>query len=340
MLVICYSVDNHLPKRNLACNTVLNDSSLHHGTTINSNGYVIESVDPVNVNNLSCSEYAKKKIAILKSLLAKCDAKLIPMGYGATGQKLSKYLDDGDTNKVILNELLSTFFVYINEKTYLNKEDYFYEATVCVAKRNTLDSLAAAALTKLCMKGVWQEMVTGPLQKNPTIQITISLDDIFQRVYRSCPSDVSIQKIKAACGGSYTCDSIYFISGHYQLADASKMLLESLFNELRRNSSERFHVTFYGYTDPRNVWKPIPYLDDGSFSNINVLLPDSTSYQYRLETITDNDQLSFARAYSCYDFMKKYLSAHITGQYTGAGESNNGSDYKLQRTVKIVIKKL
>jgi hypothetical protein len=324
----------------IACTAILNDSLLyHHKLTDNERGYIIKNSDSNEVTTLNCDAYINLKSEVKKRILLQCDAE----GIYKCGSKIQFYLDNGEPGRAVISELKNNHFVFINELVYKGEnEKYYYKVSICLSRDryNAVDSLIEVALAKGCIRRIVDTIVFIPLQNQSAV--TVSFTDIVKSFCINCPGNTIVKEILKQCGGDAGCDSVYFVSGNYKLSFASELILRGFYDELRKKRAYNLYVDFYGYTDPARVRGAIPYADGGRVAERNQLLPDNKIISQPLIGIANNDQLSFARAYSCYNYMlslQEKNSSNIIFRYTGGGVSNNSIENYKQRSVKIIITK-
>jgi uncharacterized membrane protein len=304
--------------------------------TTNSSLYVIAG-DSIVISGSSKQDYLHLKKNLRKKILDKCDDGLLQSGYPAMGKDILTYISDPEQYGAVIADLTNRYFLLIKESVYNTNDICYFKATICLAKDRSLDSLVDVVYAKQCMQRALNKIITDSAIIDN--RVSTSFSEIIQSVCQYCPSTNRIvQEIKRHCPNISTCDSIYFESGQYGLSIISRLLIESLAVELQKEKGKIRSVEFHGFTDPHGIPIPYAYIGNAHVGAVGQLLPDTAIITRRLETITDNEDLSFARAYSCYEYMKvQFVNPSFSCHYTGMSVSTYRDTDDRQRTVKIII---
>jgi flagellar motor protein MotB len=316
----------------------LADSTLHHyGTVSNTVEYAIVH-DSISVKDMDATGYQAAKKNFRESIFNKADKNLLLAGCQKTGQVILALFGDNGRNKVILEELHRRRYFYYEEKIHATNNDCIISATLCLAKDPALDSTIQVIIRDRCIQwALYDKILNGPI---PSKGLEVTLQQIVQAVCVECPKLNFVQLVMARCGERLDCDSVYFESGKYELSEVSRIVIERFYLEFLQKYPGQYYIDLYGFTDHRPIKDTIDYYGQGTYTNPFTLLPNAAIRDTLLEKITTNNQLSFARAASCYEFLHRMFPRQPNVfRYTGGGEGNFEGDDSRQRTVKIVINK-
>lgn len=345
-LSFAYKIIKNLTEPDLYCNQIQKEQKLfQYGVNSSSKRYI----DPyIKISNTLDKNqvFEKFRLLQLENSLKKGDSVLIkekelPYGIELILPLIKK--NDNTSNK-ILSKIIGKKIIYINESINKNEnQECKYDLALCMAKDsyNNIKAIKTLIENDNCIEKTIEEEVINPLRNHWKVEISLNL--IFDKLCDSCQGVKIIKQLIKDCGNNYyACEGLYFEKGKYELSAVSETIFECIYKRLiKEPNSSDITVEFHGYTDSDTIKGVISYSGNAQMSSLGGLLDEDSTEGHTIVSIKDNNELSFVRAFSCLKFMKKlFLRNNLHLQYTGHGKlTTNLSDNKLNRTVKIIIKR-
>ena len=312
----------------------------HYKTTNNKKDHII-LCDSVRISG----DPETTRLEKLSSMLTTADSSLTARGHEPYGETLMPYFNHPDKlGKVMLDALAKRSILHMEEDFIANQEENtcYYKVSLGLEVNGASDvaRLNSLAAEEVRIAEIVDSLVVDPLNEKQIAKVT-SLQ-VYQILCLSCPCTESVCKMTTAYN-SVQSDNIYFEKSEYDLDVVSKMILLVLQNRLQEKFLNNISVEFHGYTDSSAYTQPTYYTGGAYISTSGTLLNDSpnkTNAQ-KLQMIKSNEQLSFARAYSCYEFIKSQPTKNntINYSYTGRGVSEEHISDKEKRSVRIIVRK-
>lgn len=333
----CSKINNPTICDNLIAKTskFLNKGTPSHGNY----NYVTRSVAGILVRDSLRFETSRKEQ--LNRLLLACDSVLLKEGHGTYGYKLADYLNGEDAiSKIVTKNLLNRSLVYIDEDLYNEQEKCYYKLSVSVdtGSAKYIDALTAMAKDSICFDTVLESIVCIPLQTNSSV--TISFVDILSNLSTQCNSSSRGPMSKILALYRENPNAFYFDVSKFELSAFSMIMLDRLYKKLLKRNATRWILEFHGYTDHKPFENNNIPCNEVIIADTGTLLPnENTSGQRRISSITNNNELSFARANSCWRYLFKEIDNKVEIKYTGHGECLLPISDNECRSVQIIIKR-
>jgi len=311
----------------------------HTGLSNNAHYYTTLYSDTVDMNK-SDKQFDEIRNEKLGQLFLKADAtKKLEINSFSYKEKLLPFFYNHDAlSKKVIDELFKNLFVYVNENVDTVNCRYSVAISLAKTKVRAIDSLIALSQLLGCMGNSVDDLIIKPLQSRG--EVSISFFSIFKKLCTTCPNDPRVILWKHdSHDGISDADSLYFEKGQYRLSVTSMVLLRCIAGSLSRYGSKNLRVELHGFTDSSPVRSMIPYTESGHKADKGTLLPGQISQP--ITGITNNIDLSFARAFSCYNELNDLVDqSKIKLFYTGEGLSERQDIPEAhQRSVTIFIKK-
>jgi hypothetical protein len=292
----------------------------------------------LEVDTNIAKKYTSVRIQLIKSFYDTADIQLRHNnGNSYIGLLKSHFAETSNGfDEILIEKLRSKNYLAVNERL-ISPDKLHFKVFIAKNGRYT-DKLVAEVRENICLLSVFKQIVSDPLSKNGRIEI--SLSQFYSSMCASCGDSPLVLRLKKLCGDqNLDCSSIYFDNGEFHLSEFSKAILDNFIDKFRL-SAYKLQVEFHGYTDPIPVSSRHIRSSDGLLiSEVNNLLPNPNKGRVIYE-IENNDQLSFARAYSCYKYIYENKDLrNISLKYTGCGESTELGSNSKKRNVKIIISK-
>jgi|SRR5579863_2096313 len=316
------------------CGKITGEPLYKQGYPLDTRRYVTVS-DTTSLSGEDLQDVRRKLIAVL---LKRADVMLVNAGEVPYGEKISSYFCGTDIiSKQVSNVIHDNYYVYLDET--LDTEECLYGLRVSLARhgRDIVDSLIRAARDSTCiLAAIDHDIVT---QLNQHGQVSTSFDSLFGTMCNTCPDDIRVKAWRAlSARGKPAMDSLYFDRAKYALSATSQLILNSLRQRLEAQNRP-LEIEFHGFCDTTRVRTNITYDGQAYTARAGTLLPVAISQAEPLKVIRNNLDLSFARGYSCYTYLKEGLTRKdFNIHYTGHGENPIPGPLFKQRSVIIIIK--
>jgi hypothetical protein len=246
--------------------------------------------------------------------------------------------DKADESRLLF-DLMDNYFINIVEEVDTKKNRYSILLTAAISNDKIIDSAIAFFRDEdPCVHNFFQKIVD---RLQTEAQVTFSFDELTQAITTSCPHAKALVKLLShGCGDAGSCNNLYFSKGAYKLNSYSLSFLNSFGNMilemLSKKRFSRLNIKLEGSADSTHLLNPIPIEEGCTIATPGTWLDGSSGTT--IFSIRSNEELSFARAGSCWKFLQQKLAGtEIQFSFTGKGVSTSGITLGDNRTVRIII---
>jgi|GEM_PF-4254750 hypothetical protein len=287
---------------------------------------------------ISVSQTDKLRLRALEEAFSRGDSDMKTHNLLPYGDSILPYFVKKDLlSAKIVERLRDQLFLYIKESIDSATCSYTLSLSMDKVKNREIMDFIQGIKDTICLQTAIDQLVTRPLQRDG--RVSVSLCQIYNFICENCPNSKAAREWREnPSNRDGYCDSVYFDKGEYKLSLNSMVLLRLLMNSLIKLNIGPLSIQFHGYCDPSAVGK-IPYSGSGYRADTGVLLSgDSLTARALGDNLTSNDDLSFARSFSCLEYVRHdFGDRQIHLSFTGHGVSQSNQPWQQKRVVSITI---